>query len=107
MKEGTFCKIYGNTLRNRVLEFILELGELDFAVSDILEELNISKPKLYQIIKELEYDNIILTSKKIGGTQLYILNSKNIKTKLLIKAFNECINIVIEESKEKPLIAEV
>ncbi len=101
---GTFCKIYGKSLRNKVLEFILELRELDFAVSDILEEINISKPKLYQIIKELEEDNIIKKCREVSGTQLFILNQKDEKVKLLIQSFNECLKIVIEEFKEEPIL---
>ncbi|MBU1204754.1 MAG: hypothetical protein KJ968_01305 [Nanoarchaeota archaeon] len=101
---GTFCKIYGKSLRNKVLEFILELGELDFAVSDILEEINISKPKLYQIIKELEEENIIKKSREVSGTQLFILNKKDEKVKLLIKSFNECLKTVIDELKEDPVL---
>ena len=101
---GTFCKIYGKSLRNRVLEFILELRELDFAVSDILEEINISKPKLYQIIKELEEENIIKKSREVSRTQLFILNKKDEKVKLLIKSFNECLKTVIDELKEDPVL---
>lgn len=104
---GAFCKVYGKTLRNKVLEFILELGELDFAVSDILEEVKISKPKLYEIIKELETEKIINQSRKVGGTQLYVLNINSNKVKLLVKSFNECLNTVIEELKEEPILAEV
>ena len=101
---GTFCKIYGKSLRNKVLEFILELGELDFAVSDILEEVNISKPKLYQIIKELEEENIIKKSREVSGTQLFILNKKDEKVNLLIQSFNECLRKVIDELKEYPVL---
>ncbi len=101
---GTFCKIYGKSLRNKVLEFILELGELDFAVSDILGEINISKPKLYQIIKELEEENIIKKSREVSGTQLFVLNKKDEKVKLLIKSFNECLKTVIDELKEDPVL---
>ena len=104
---GAFCKVYGQTLRNKVLEFILEMGELDFAVSDILEEVNISKPKLYEIIKELEEENIIIKSREVGGTQLYILNIESKKVDVLIKSFNDCLKIVIEELKEEPIEAEV
>ncbi len=101
---GTFCKIYGKNLRNKVLEFILELGELDFAVSDILEEINISKPKLYQIIKELEEENIIKKCREVSGTQLFVLNKKDEKVKLLMNSFNECLRKVIDELKEEPVL---
>ncbi|MFH1589856.1 MAG: hypothetical protein ABIB43_04785 [archaeon] len=105
-KFGAFSQLYGKTLRNRVVEFILELGELDFAAGDILEEINISKPKLYELIRELEEENIINKSRVVSGTQLYVLNIRNNKVKLLMKSFNECLKTVIEESKEDLIFAE-
>ena len=104
---GAFCKVYGKTLRNKVLEFILELGELDFAVSDILEEVDISKPKLYDIVRELEDEKIIRRSREVAGTQLYVLNRRNEKVKLLIGSFNECLKTIIDELEEPELVAEV
>jgi len=98
-----FCKLYGNTLRNKVLEHIVELDNLDFAVSDILDFINISKPKLYQIIKELEKDKLIKKSRIVSSTQLYKLNKTNLNTKILIQSFNNCINKTIEEL-DKPTL---
>ncbi len=98
MNYGEFCKLYGKTLRNKILEHILELDNLDFAVSDILEFIDISKPKLYQIIKELEKEKIIKKSRIISNTQLYKLNKSNINTKLLIDSFNRCINKTLEKT---------
>ena len=104
IEYGAFCQLYGKSLRNRVLEFILELGELDFAVRDILYEIMISKPKVYQIIKELEDENLIVKSREISKTQLFVLNVQNKKVKLLMKNFNECLIAVIDEYEEDSIL---
>ena len=96
---GTFCEVYGKTLRNLVLENILERGDLDFAVSDILNEIAISKPKLYQIVEDLFKNKIIIKSRSVAGTQLYLLNKKNRKVSLLSESFRRCLKMVFENAK--------
>ena len=82
IKPGMFCKVYGSGLRNRVLEYMLEFGELDFAAGDIAKEIGISRPKTYQIIAELELQKIIKKSRVVSGTQLYVLNDELLQVKL-------------------------
>jgi len=88
-EQGVFCKVYGKTLRNKVLEYMLEMGDLDFAVSDI--EASISKPKKYQIVNEFLQERIVRKSRVVAGTQLYILNKRDIKVKLLLRSFDDCL----------------
>ncbi len=101
IEYGIFCEVYGKTLRNRVLEFVLERTELDFAVSDIFDEIDISKPKVYQIFKELEDEGIIRKSRVVRGTQLYVLDQSNKKANLLRKNFKECLKLVLEEMRRE------
>ena len=94
---SVFCEVFGNTLRNQVLGDILTMYNFKFAVMDLKEHINISKPKIYQIIKELESEKIILKSIIVRGTQLYIINKKTKKVKLLKRTFNACINYEIDK----------
>lgn len=98
---GTFCEVFGKTLRNNVLECILSFSHTDFAVSDFLEDMNISKPKAYQIIKELKMEGIIIESRVIGKTQLYKLNKISKKTKLLQQAFDHCVKSSVHKYVNK------
>ena len=93
-ETGKFCELYGNTIRNRILEYILEISDLDFAVGDMAEEVGISRPKAYEVIKILEKKNYIKKTRIVSGTQLYIINKDNKEVKLLIKNFNECLKLV-------------
>ena len=63
--------------------------------------LNISKPIAYKFFKQFEKEGIVLKSRVIGGTQLYKLNKKDKKVKLLSKSFKDCLNLVVNEAKEK------
>lgn len=99
---GAFCLSYGITIRNRILEYLLENQGLDFAVGDVAKELEISRPKTYEIINDFLNKNFILKSRIIGRTQLYILNKQNARVKLFLKDFKECLKIVVAEHSVKP-----
>lgn len=100
IEYGAFCGLYGKTLRNRVVEYMLEMSNLDFAVNDITEEIGASKPKMYQIIKELEKEGLIRKSRVVAGAQLYTLNKEKKEVKLLQKSFKECLRNVVDEHQE-------
>lgn len=95
---GEFCNIFGDTLRNKVLEFFLEGHELDYAVSTVAEELDLNRATAYNIIEDLLKEEIIEESRRIGNTQLYKLNKEKPKVKALMKAFNAALRVVLKEA---------
>lgn len=92
-----FRKIYGNNVNNKILEYLLENQDIDFAVGTMCEELEISKPRSYEIIQEFEKKKYILKSRIVSKTQLYRLNKENEDVKIFLRNFNECLKIVINE----------
>lgn len=98
---GVFCEIYGNTINNRVLEYLLENQYLDFAIGDMAKELEISRPKAYEVIKGFEERGYVRKSRKVGKTQLYLLNKENNRIMLFLKTFKECLKMVVE-AHQKP-----
>ncbi len=101
MKEqGIFCEIYGNTIRNRVLEYLLENQDIDFAIGDMAKELGISRPKAYDVIKYFEDKKTVRKSRIIGKTRLYTLNKEDMIVKLFLKNFKDCLKMVIETHAE-------
>ena len=102
IEYGEFCRVYGATLRNRVIEYMLERGRLDFAVGDLAQEVNLSRPRAYQLIKELSNEGIIKKTRLVGRTQLYTLDYSNSVVKLLKKSFNDCLRLV-ENTVSNPI----
>jgi sugar-specific transcriptional regulator TrmB len=100
-KHGVFCEIYGSSIYNRILEYFLENYELDIAASDIVKDLGISKPKVYQIIESFLQKKFIIKSRIIGKTQLYKLDKQNKIVKLFLENFKRCLDIVCEEYSAK------
>lgn len=101
LEFGAFCELYGQTIRNLVLEYLLENKGLDFAVGDMARELKISKPKAYELIKGFEKEGYVVKKRIVAGTQLFILNEKKSEVKQLLRNFKECLKRVIDEQSPK------
>ena len=65
------------------------------------KELEISKPKSYEIIRQFEKKDYIKKTRVIGKTQLYKLNKANNRVKLFLENFKECLKLVIKEYQEE------
>ncbi|MFH1649079.1 MAG: helix-turn-helix domain-containing protein [Candidatus Woesearchaeota archaeon] len=95
---GAFCETYGDTISNRVLEYLLENQGLDVAIGDIARELGISRPKTYEVIAYFEEKGYVLRTRVVGRTQLFALNKTNSRVILFTKDFKECLRIVALEN---------
>ncbi len=103
-KVGAFCETYGATIENRVLEYLLENQDLDVAVGDLAKELNISRPKVYDVIEDFEKKGYVVKSRIVGKTQLHKLNKDNLRVKIFLRNFDECLQLVIDEHSGKKLM---
>ncbi len=103
---GAFCETYGATIENLVLEYLLENQDLDVAVGDMAKELDISRPKAYEVTEDFENKGYVVKSRVVGKTQLYKLNKANIRVKIFLRNFEECLRLVIDEhSGKKPMVS--
>lgn len=94
-----FLEMYGDSIHNRILEYLLENQGLDFAVGDLAKDLDISKPKAYEMIYSFEDKGYLKESRVIGKTQLYVLNHQSKKVQLLVKQFKQVLRLVIKEKE--------
>ena len=88
---GIFCEAFGETPRNQLIEFFLEMRSTDFGIADIAKEMKMNKATAYNAAKEIIQRKIIIPCRIIGKTQTYKLNMQNILVKGLIKAHNELV----------------
>ena len=89
---GEFCTVFGATPRNRILEFFLEMRELDLAIGDVAEEIGLNKATTYNTVEVLIKEDFIVQTRKVGKVQLYKLNLQKSEVKVLIVAFNKVLN---------------
>ena len=58
--ESIFLKLEGNTVRNRVWNFLIVHSEFDYSMKDIAKFSNISYTSLKEIWKEFVKRNIVI-----------------------------------------------
>lgn len=97
--EGLFCKVFGNTPRNKILEFFLEIRNVDYGIADIARNLEMNKATAYNISAGLIKQKILIPARTIGKTQTYKLNKEDFKVKMLMKTFDNILkkSIMVEE----------
>lgn len=78
-------EIIGDSIENKITDFLIEGVGIDYTKKDIADACNISRPTLYKIFPKLVKQKIIKPTRIIGRVQLYSLNSSNEKIKALLK----------------------
>jgi len=97
---GGFVDVFGNTPRNRILEFLLEMKDLDFTIGDISREIELNRATTYNVMEDLINEHIVRPTRKISGTQVYKLNTDKKEIKVLLITFNHILEMI---SKKREL----
>lgn len=103
--KGAFCELFGCNPRNRILEFFLEMRELDFSIGDISKELNLNRATTYNTMDGLIANKFIMASRVVSGGQLYKLNINKKEVIILIQVFNLILEKVMKKHNEKVVYA--
>jgi CRP-like cAMP-binding protein len=85
MKKSMLLEIIGDTIENRIIDFLIEGSGFDYTKKDIADNCGISRPTLYKIFPKLIKEGIAKPTRTIGRVQLYSLNTENEKVKALFK----------------------
>ena len=107
--------LFGNYYQSKIIEVFLENYEEELSSPEIIEIAESSRGSTYKYLKYLVKEKIIKKTKKIGKTQLYMLNLNHPTTKILLilehERFTESIEQLIgklpkikEKYNEEPII---
>lgn len=94
---GKFCEVFGVTPRNRILEFFLEMRELDFPIGEVAKEIGLSRATAYAAMEELLREMYLIPSRKVSGGQLYRLDLGKEEVQLLIQSFQLILQGIVHE----------
>ena len=94
---GRFCDVFGATPRNRILEFFLEMRELDFPIGEVAQETNLSRATAYAAFEGLLEEGYLIYSRKVSGGQLYKLDIHNEEVKMLVYSFNFVLQGIVQQ----------
>ena len=96
---GEFSRIFGINPRNKIMEFFLEMRNLDFGIGDIAKETGLNRATTYNTMGELVDTSYLIPTRKVSGGQLYKLNTEKNEVKFLIKVFNSLLKNLVNEHK--------
>lgn len=97
-KKSLFIELLGNSPSIKVLDYLLTERELDFSISDMARNAGIGRATLYRIWSQLIKNKIIISTRRIGKSKLYKLNTTNPKIKKLIEIDDM---LILEELRNK------
>ena len=86
--------VVGQSIRVSILDFFIENRELDFGAGDVAEELTVSRQAVYNIIKDLVKDGLLVKSRVLKNKTLYSFNNKSSRGVLLINFYDGLITVV-------------
>ena len=100
-KNSIFVETFGETPVVKVLDFFLTYDSFDYSKSQVAEETGVSRITLDKIWEELIDKKIIIKTRTIGRADMYKLNKKNAKVKVLMELSFKLASAFAEEESEK------
>lgn len=90
--EKPFEGVFGNNCELRIIEFLLPLKEIEFNISELADEVGISRPTATRVIKKFVDHGIMIVSQERSGTKYYEINPES----PYVRIFENLNNVIIE-----------
>ncbi len=101
MEKSMLLDVIGDTIENRIIDFLIEGRGMDYAKKDIADNCNISRPTLYKVLPRLIKKGVVKSTRTIGRVQLYAINTENEKVKALLKLEEILLKQSFDDAAEK------
>jgi DNA-binding transcriptional ArsR family regulator len=98
-----FDGILGNNCELRIIQFLLPLHGIDFNISELSEEVGVSRPTVTSVLRKLLEYKIIKISRRRSGVNYYEINTDS----PFIRIFENLNNLLIEEIIEDDILFQV
>ncbi len=83
--ETVFVEVFGSNPRIKVLDFLITFQLFDYPLTEIAKNSGVSYLTLQTFWNNLEKNNIVIKTRRVGKSDLYKLNTKNPAVKQLLK----------------------
>ncbi len=104
---SAFLKAEGNTVKNRIWNFLIVHSEFDYSMKEIAKYSNVSYTALKEIWKEFIKRKIVVHTRDVGKAKMYKLNRNNPQVEKFIDYYWAVVDSVVKmeldpkEEKEK------
>lgn len=99
-----FLKLEGNTVRNRIWNFLIVHSEFDYSMRDIAKFSDISYTSLKEIWKDFVKRKIVTFTRDVGRAKMYKLNRDNPQVEKFINYYWSVIDFEIEKQSRKEIV---
>lgn len=95
-----FEGLFGNNCELRLIEFLLPLEGMEFNITELAEEIKISRPTAIKIVKKFVEWGLLKIGRKKGGTNYYQINHDS----PFVRLFEQFNNLIIENMLEDEVL---
>lgn len=71
----TFTDHFGDTARNRLLDFLGDHPASDYSITEMAEKSGVSRQSIYNMLPDLERKGFIEQTRTLGQSRLFTLNT--------------------------------
>ena len=102
-----FLKLEGNTVKNRIRNFLILHSEFDYSMKDIAKFSEVSYTALKEIWKEFIIREMIMHTRNVGKAKMYRLNRENPQVEKFINYYWSVVDSEVNKlsKKEEILVA--
>lgn len=101
MEKSLLLETIGDTVGNRIVDFLIEGRGISYSKKDIADGCDISRPTVYKILPQLIKDGLVKVVQKVGRITLYTMNSENERVKTLLKLEEMLLQKSFEDAGQK------
>ena len=105
MEKSILLEVIGDSIENKIIDFLIEGSGIDYTKKDIADGCEISRPTLYKVFPKMVKSGIIKPTRIIGRVQMYSINPENEKVKALLKLEEFLLKKSFEEAGKQKLKA--
>jgi predicted transcriptional regulator len=84
-EQSIFLEVFGDNPIMRVLDFLITYQLFDYPLTEIAKNSGVSYSTLQSFWNNLERNNIVVKTRRVGKSDLYKLNTKNPAVQQIIK----------------------
>ena len=88
-RDSIFLRMFGRSPQTRIIDLFLDNPFFEFTRLEMVEALGMAKVTMYNTIPLIMQSGIIVSSRKIGRSQLYRLNADSEAVKSLHKMLQD------------------
>jgi len=101
---SVFLMLEGNTVRNRLWNFLIVHSEFDYSMKDIAKFSEVSYTSLKEIWKEFVKREIVKYTRDVGKAKMFTLNRDNPQVEKFIDYYWSVVSSEVEKDLEKEML---